>query len=254
MRNSNMHRTSLVILFVTAAFSSRYVEAQMAVVDHINLLQNIKTALQTAQIVENTAQQLSVMEAQLKWQIENLKTINPASIDGLLALLNQSQMTFAMLQGDLSSIGYTVRIVNSNFNRMFPKSQSQWQSVRYSDFNGYYDNWNNEITTSSQAAIRAQTAVSTLDANNAAVQKILMTANNSSTGEIRQLQLANQQLALIHTELAALVQDLGTVGRVITDMAAASTGEQMMNRERARRRLENYTYRGPPSKTLNRLP
>jgi hypothetical protein len=116
---------------------------------------------------------------------------------------------------------------------------------------GYYDNWNNEITSSSQAAIRAPTAVSTLDANNAAIQKILITANSAATGESRQLQLANQQLALIHTELAALVQNLGTVGRVITDMAATSAGEQMMNRERSRWRLENYTYRGPPFRTLN---
>jgi len=249
-----MRRTSLVILFVATALRARAAAAQTAVVDHANLLQNIKTALQTAQMVENTAQQLTVMRTQLQWQLENLKTVNPTSIDGLLTLINQTQMTFAMLQGDLNSIGYTARTVNGNFTRLFPKTQSQWQSVRYSDFNGYYDNWHNEINASSQAAIRAQTAVSTLDGNNAAIQRILLAVNSSSTGEIRQLQLANQQLALIHTELAALVQNLGTLGRVMTDMAAAATGEEMMNRERARRRLDNYTYRGPPSQILTRLP
>ena len=137
--------------------------------------------------------------------------------------------------------------MNGNFNRLFPKNQNQWKNVRSSDFSTYYDNWNNEITTSSLAAIRAQTAVSTLDANNAAIQKILLAANSASTGEIRQLQLANQQLALIHTELASLVQNLSTVGRVITEWTAASTGEQMMERERASRRLQNYTSRGAPS-------
>lgn len=248
-------RKPLIVTIVAAALvHARPTAAQTAVVDHINLLQNFKTALQTAQLVMTTANQLQVMEAQLQYQIENLKTVNPASISGLLTLINQTQMTFNMLQGDLGSIGYTVGVVNANFNRLFPKNQNQWQSVRYSDFNGYYDNWHAEITTSSQAAIRAQTALSTLDANNAAIQKILLAANSPATGEIRQLQLANQQLALIHTELASLVQNLATVGRVITDWAAASTGEQEMIRERARRRLQNYTYRGPPSNALKSLP
>ena len=248
-----MRRTLFATVFALV-LGTRSAQGQVAVVDHSNLVQNIRTALQTAQLVQNTAQQLQVMETQLQYQLQNLKSIDPASINGLLTLLNQGLLTSSMLQGDLSSIGYTVNTVNRNFNRLFPKTQSQWQSVRYSDFNGYYDNWNNEITASSQAALRAQTAVSTLDANNVAIQKVLVAANSSSTGEIRQLQLANQQLALIHTELASLVQNLATVGRVITDWAAASTGEQMMNRERARRRLQNYTYRGPPPRTLNKLP
>jgi P-type conjugative transfer protein TrbJ len=249
-----MRKLRLVATVLAVAVLPRLGDAQMAVVDHSNLIQNIKTALQTAQLVTTTANQLQVMEAQLQYQLENLKTINPASISGLLALINQTQMTFNMLQGDLNSIGYTANVVNSNFNRLFPKNQNQWQSVRYSDFNGYYDNWHAEITTSSQAAIRAQTAIATIDANNAAMQRLLIAANSSSTGEIRQLQIANQELALIHTELASAVQNLTTLGRVMTDMAAAATGEQEMIRERARRRLQNYTYRGPPSNALRSLP
>ena len=249
-----MNNPILVTLSVAGVLVAGRAYGQTPVVDHSNLLQNVKTALQTAQIVENTAQQLQAMQAQLRYQIQNLSTINPASISGLLSLINQSQMTFNMLQGDLHSIGYTVGLVNGSFNRLFPKNQSQWKNVRSSDFGTYYDNWNNEITTSSLAAFRAQTAVSTLDANNAAIQKILLAANSASTGEIRQLQLANQQLALIHTELASLVQNLSTVGRVITEWTAASTGEQMMERERASRRLQNYTSRGAPSQILNRFP
>jgi hypothetical protein len=64
----------------------------------------------------------------------------------------------------------------------------------------------------------------------------------------------NQQLAVIHTELASLVQNLSTVGRVITDWTAGSVGERMMSRERGRRRLDGYTSRGRPSRVLNRLP
>jgi len=102
--------------------------------------------------------------------------------------------------------------------------------------------------------VRAQTVVSTLDANNAAIQKALLMANSASTGEIQQLQIVNQQLALIHTELANLVQNLASLGRVVTDYVGASNGNDELTRERGRRRLQNYTYRGPPARVLNSLP
>ena len=249
-------RISLVLTAFLAIFGPtlQSARAQVSVVDHSNLLQNIKTALQTAQLVINTANQLQVMKTQLQYQIQNLKAIDPASMSGLISAIGQVQMTFATLQGDINSIGYTANVVSTNFNRLFPGNQKAWQSVSYASFNPSYDNWHAEITASSLAAVRAQTVISTLDANNAAIQRALLTANNSATGEIQQLQIINQQLALIHTELVNLVQNLSTLGRVVTDYIAASTGDQEMSRERGRRRLQNYTYRGPPAPTLTRLP
>ena len=38
-------------------------------------------------------------------------------------------MTFATLQGDINSIGYTASVVTNNFNRLFPKNQKQWQGT-----------------------------------------------------------------------------------------------------------------------------
>src|SRR5580698_7345772 len=80
--------------------------AQTPVTDHANLLQNIRTALQTYQVVQNTAHQIQLMQAQIQNELQTLKSINPASFAGLLALLNQGALTYAMLQGDLATIGY----------------------------------------------------------------------------------------------------------------------------------------------------
>jgi type IV secretion system protein TrbJ len=228
--------------------------AQVPVIDGTNLVQNIKTALQAVQIVANTAQQIQLMQSQIQNQLQTLKSINPTTFAGIQALISQGQFTYAMLQGDVTTIGYNINQVNRDFDLLFPKSQSQWRNIGYSDFNNYYDRWNGEVTTSSKVAIRAQASISTLDANNRAIASILGTANSSSTGEVRQLQLINQQLSLIHAELGSLVQNLSTVGRVITDWTAGSVGERMMSRERARRRLDGYTSRGRPPRVLNRLP
>jgi len=71
---------------------------------------------------------------------------------------------------------------------------------------------------------------------------------------VRQLQLANQQLALIHQELGNLVQTLTTASRVNANMAAASSGEKMLIREAKARRRDGYTNMGRPAKALKRLP
>ena len=61
-------------------------------------LRNIRTALQTYQVVQNTAQQIQLMQNQVQNELQTLKSINPASFAGLLALLNQGTFTYAMLQ------------------------------------------------------------------------------------------------------------------------------------------------------------
>ena len=126
--------------------------------------------------------------------------------------------------------------------------------MRYADFDGYYSNWNTEITSSSLAAARAQSGLAAVDKNNRAIVQILSQSNSSSSGEVRQLQLVNQQLALIHGEIASVVQNLATMGRVVSNWAATSAGEKLLSREAAQRRLDNYTSRGAPSRRLQHLP
>ena len=228
--------------------------AQIPVTDVGNLTQNTTTALKTAAILKNTFDELERLQTQINNQFQMLKSIDPRSFAGLQALLSQGQFTYAMLQGDLSSIGYNIAAVNRGFDQMFPKSQAQWRNAQYSDFGNYYDRWNAEVTTASKAAVRAQSTISTIDADNRAMADILRQSNSSSTGQVRLLQLINQQLALIHKDLGSVVQNLATTGRVLTNWSAGAVGEQMMARERSRRRLDGYTSRGRAPRVLNRLP
>lgn len=228
--------------------------AQWAVVDAANLLQNTLTAAKAVQTVANTYTQIERLKDQINNQLQTLKGLDIKSFSDLKQAIAQSQMSYDVLRGDIQSINYNVSDVNRNFNQVFPKDQKQWKSVRYADFDGYYDRWGGEITSSSLAASRAQASIATLDRNNEAIATILANANTSNTGEVRQLQLINQQLALIHTELVTVVQNLATTGRVLSNWAAASVGEKMLNREAASRRLDNYTSRGKPSRRLQQLP
>jgi|GEM_PF-5736678 len=245
---------SAVLGLSTLSAVERAAQGQWAVVDAGNITQSITIATNTYNTVQNTLTQIERLKDQINNQLQTLKSIDPTTFSGLKALLQDGKITYDMLRQDVDSIGYKVSDVNRNFTKLFPKKQSDWKNVRYSDFDGYRDNWRGEITSATLAASRAQSSVSSLDKNNQKIIDLLDASNSSTTGEVRQLQLINQQLALIHTGIMSLVQNLATTGRVLTDMAAAATGEKMANREAALRRTQNYTDRGQTPQRLQTLP
>jgi len=254
MKSTTRVRVSLVLAAITVCCIERAAQAQWAVVDAGNIAQSITIATNTYNTVQNTLTQIERLKDQITNQLQTLKSIDPTTFSGLKTLLTDGKMTYDMLRQDVDSIGYNVNDVNRNFAKLFPKKQADWKNVRYSDFDGYRDNWRGEITSATLAASRAQSSVSSLDKNNQKIIDLLDASNSSTTGEVRQLQLINQQLALIHAGIISLVQNLATTGRVLTDMAAASTGEKMANREAAIRRTQNYTDRGQTPQRLQTLP
>jgi len=225
---------------------ARPAHAQFAVIDATNLVQTTSTAISTAQTLENMIQQVQLMR-------QTLQTLNPTSFSGLQSLISQGQMTYQMLSNNITALGFAIQDVNRDFDRLFPKDKAKWRTVRYSDYDNYYTGWNAEITASAKFADRAQSTILTVEANNRAVADIL-SQSASANGEVRQLQLINQQLGLIHARLGDLIQNIATMNRLTANMAAASAGEKLLIRDSAERRRQGYTNRGRPPRVLNRLP
>jgi type IV secretion system protein TrbJ len=249
-----MNRRAVVASSALVAFAfSRPAVAQLAVFDASDVAQTTATAVATAKTVLNTLQQIELMHQQIQNQLQTLKGLDVRTYSGLQALLGNGKLTYQMIRSDVDSLGFQVQDVNRDFDTLFPRNKTNWSTVRYADYDGYYGRWNAEITASSKSAGRAQAAIVVVEKNNQAVADILSQAA-SATGEVRQLQLVNQQLALIHAELGALVQNLATTGRITGDMAAASAGEKMLTREAKLRRRAGYTNRGQPPRALTRMP
>jgi P-type conjugative transfer protein TrbJ len=236
--------TGACVLAVSAI--ARPARAQFAVIDAGNLAQNTTTAISTAKTLLSVIEQVQLMR-------QTLQTLNPTSFSDLRSLISQGQMTYQTLSSNIAAIGFALQDVNRDFYRLFPKNKTAWQSVRYSDYDNYYTGWNAEITASAKLADRAQATMLLVDANNRAVTNIL-NQSTAANGEVRQLQLVNQQLALIHARLGDLVQNIATMNRITSNMAASSAGEKLLIRDSAERRRQGYTNRGRPSRVLNRLP
>lgn len=242
-----MKRILIAFLFSVAVLvTATPARSQWAVVDASNLIQTTATAISTAKTVDNMIQQVELMR-------QTLATLDPASFAGLRNLLDRGQLSYAALSQDISTLGFALSDVNSRFDSLFPKDKSAWRNARYADYDDYYAGWNAEITGSAKLAARAQSTVLTVEANNQTVAGIL-SQSGSANGEIRQLQLINQQLALIHARLGDLVQNIATMGRITSTMAAGAAGEKLLLREAKLRRRDNYTDRGRPAQILTRLP
>jgi type IV secretion system protein TrbJ len=233
--------TALVVLG-----GARSVRAQFAVIDAGNLTQNTTTAISTAKTLLSMIDQVNLMR-------QTLQSLDPRSFSSLQGLLTQGQMTYQTLSNNITALGFLLQDVNRDFDRLFPKDKTKWRAVRYSDYDNYYTGWNAEITASAKLADRAQSTMLLVEGNNRAVANIL-SQSSSATGEVRQLQLINQQLALIHARLGDLIQNIATMNRITANMAAASAGEKLLIRDSAERRRDGYTNRGRAPRVLNRLP
>lgn len=240
-------------VFVALSGLAATARAQWAVVDAGNIAQSVLTVANTAKTVANTLQQIEQMKTQIQNQLQTLKSIDPTSFNAIMALIDQGKLTYGMIRNDVDSLGFSVQEINRDFDSLFPRDKSKWRSVKYSDYDNYYTRWNLELTASSKAADRAQASIEMVERNNQAIADILSRAQ-TATGEVRQLQLINQQLAMIHGRLEELVQNVATMSRVTANMAASSAGEKALLREAKLRRRDGYTNRGAPARTLTRLP
>lgn len=241
----------IVSVLVAAAAPAR---AQFAVVDAGNIAQSVLTAANTAETVVNTYTQILRLKDQIANQLQTLKSLDPTSYRDLKDLLYSSKLSYDMIRNDVSAVGFSLKEVNRDFDTLYPRDKAKWRTIRHADYDTYYTRWNSEVTASSLSAARAQATITLVEKNNEAIQKILDRSNSDTSGEVRQLQLINQQLAVIHQDLGALVQNLSTLGRVTANLASAASGEKMLTREAKDRRRDGYTDLGRPPVRLRRLP
>ena len=200
--------------------------------------------------VVDLAQTLSNIEMQVQMMQTMLGSLDPKSFMAVLHLINDVTYSYRNVVSGISSVGYTLKGVNTAFQSTFP---SKVAAVPFANFGGLYAQWQTEVLASAQVAERAQSVISDWQENADAAAAILA-QSQSAQGEIGQLQSVVQMLGVLHNESNSLLQTLGTTGRVLSSASAASASEHQLSLEKKRRNLSNYTFRGAPVKVPNRMP
>jgi len=245
-----MRRSLAIAVLAFASLVSSRAVAQLAVADASNVIQTTATALNTARQVQQMVDQLRTMEKQFQAQLRALQTLDPTSFAGVERALSTVNGTYAVVQGDVNMIKWDMSSIQRDFDQLFPK---KWTKFRSSDYGTHYASWNSEVSASAKAAMHAQASIGQLqDANRVAADALAQ--SKSADGEVRQLQLLNQQLAVLQTQLTILVNNIATTGRITASMAAASASEKQAQQDLSDQLRQGYTDRGPPSTVLRKMP
>jgi P-type conjugative transfer protein TrbJ len=245
----------LCLSFVFIAIAPGTSEAGIPTFDATNLIQNILTVLQEIMSVVNQGTQISNQAQQIANQVKSLSTLGDGLFNELNGLSNSNISDLDRLLSQARGIQFNVGQVNSEFDAMFPQG-TDWDTIPINQFGSEFDRWNQNLSDSAKFSMNAQIIVNRVRENYNRMEQIL-NQSRGADGEVRQIQAANQSLALISSQLGDVTQTLAAGQRVTSTAVAASAAEKRAQAEAAGRLRDNYANKGPaPSKytSINSLP
>ena len=232
----------LLLLLLVLSFQ---VKAVIPVIDATNLAQNIQQVAKSIIQIQNQIQQIKQMA-------QTLKTIGNSqygNISGdLNAQLNEMQNTL----GTLTQISQSVGAIEGEFRVLFPDENS-WATYDYSTHGATLKAWSDEIDNATAEALKAQGITQRVAGTVASVNAILA-ESKTADGEVRQLQLMNQNIAVLSQQMNDSLQLLAANGRLQAIETARKEKAREAARARKKKMMKNFgtgTYTAP---VLTHLP
>lgn len=210
--------------------------AQWVVIDPTNLAQNIMTAANTLEQINNQIKQLQNQAQSLMNQARNLTSLDFSALNELRATLSATNQLIQQGQG----LAFNVAQMETDFRRLYPESYS----VSISGTQMATDartRW-----THSLEALRTATKVQSQAVQNFTSDERTLTdlvnRSQSATGALQAMQATNQLLAL-QSRQAMQAQQL----QITQDRAAAlEQARQVAVQERAREVRRRFQGDGTP--------
>jgi conjugal transfer/entry exclusion protein len=179
-----------------------------------------------------------------------LAQLSGGSFSAVLATMQSTAPSYADLTGNVASIDYTLQSVSGQFQALY---DGRYAGMPIGRFDALYGRWEDQVLEAAQVAARSQAVLSMLH-DNATEAAAILASSQASGGQVAQLQAVVQMLGLMQAQNGAVIQSLATTGRVLTSEAARSAAEGQLSREKKRRHLAGYRYRGTPVPTMTTLP
>ena len=241
-RNRNV---CLSVVLATCLLAGGTVQAAFPVIDYSNLTQSILQVTHAVTQIQNQIQQINQMA-------QTLQTLGGSQYASVTAGLDQQLLEMQGTLGTLTQISQSVGAIQGEFSALFP-DQAAWDSYDFSTIGSTVDDWSTEIDNASIEALTAQAIVQRASLNVARVNALLA-ESQTADGEVRQLQLLNQNMAVLSQQMNDTLQLLAANGR----LQAIQAARQEKAREAARalksrmmRNLGKATYDSAP---LTHLP
>jgi conjugal transfer/entry exclusion protein len=233
-------------VLVTALVATTPARAQL---DGALLAQMI---VQEQQAVANLEQIVRTVQSQTQIMSSMATGQPPDELAFALGILRGTQATYSSIVGNLQTIGYNLDSVSRRYDEAYP-DRSRYPGMDLSQMSSLQAEWRSEVLASSQIASRAQTEISATQELTDEARHIVQ-SSGAAPGEVAQLQLIVQMLAVVQSQMTMLVHNLATTGRALVERGAVVASEQELSAERRRRHRLNYTSRGTPVNVPSQLP
>jgi len=216
------------------------------------LAEEIEAVLQAYRTVEGIVQQISKLETMIGQGKTMLRQLdNPQGFYNLLVFAQQATRTLQTLDANIKHLGYRFEQISGQHRAVFPTQQSL-AAMPSGDFRQRAQTWNDALRESSEVAMRVQTSVRTLEDRGRTLEHILQ-ASGSAEGVVGQLQAVVNGLALLHSDLVAIEENLAAGQRVTATWAGVHASERELGRERRKRMMQGYTNPGATPRMLKEL-
>jgi len=213
-------RNFFTLLLLTLSFQTN---SAITVIDPTNLAQNIQQVAKSIIQIQNQIQQIKQMA-------QTLKTIGNSQYGNISGDLNSQLAEMQNTLGALTQISQSVGTIENEFRVLFP-DENTWATYDYSTHGATLKTWSDEIDNATAEALKAQGITQRVAGTVASVNSILA-ESKAADGEVRQLQLMNQNIAVLSQQMNDSLQLLAANGR----LQAIETARQEKAREAARAR------------------
>ena len=200
----------------------------------------------TAQI-----QQLQMIFSQGETMIEQGDTVlrGLADPDGIQRMLRYAERTLRLAGRSARFLKHNIDTIEGEYEKIFP----EMEDVPTPEFTDKARAWNAALKESAEVAMQAQTSVATLKQRMDRMEQLL-TATDSASGVVEQLQLVVRGIGVLHTDLMEIESNIAFGQRVTAAMGAVEAVEAERSTAVHKRMIEGYTERGAPARALKELP
>ncbi|MDQ0589992.1 P-type conjugative transfer protein TrbJ [Variovorax paradoxus] len=230
-------KKSFLVIAAAAWFGAMPIaRAQWVVVDPTNLIQNIMTAANTLEQINNQIKQLQNQAEMLRNQSRNLTSLDFSALSELRSTLSATNQLIQQAQG----LAFNVSRMEEEFKRLYPESFSAGMSGAQMVGDARL-RWRHSLE-----ALRTATHVQSQAMQNFAADEQALTdlvnRSQSATGALQAMQATNQLLAL-QSRQAIQAQQL----QITQDRATAlEQARQVAVQERAREVRRRFMGSGTP--------
>jgi P-type conjugative transfer protein TrbJ len=226
---TRIRRLAAVSAFaLSLAFLSAPASAQFVVFDPTNYAQNVLTAANTLQQINNQVTSLQNEARMLINQGRNLANLPYSSLQTIQQSISQTQQ----LLREAQRIAYDVQQIDQAFSTQYGPVNSSVSSTSLVD--GARERWQNSLSAL-QDAMRVQAGIVQSIDTARSEAGALISSSQSAFGALQASQAGNQLLALQSKQLADVTALLASQGRAQSLELARNAEAQEQAREQMRR-------------------